>query len=322
MKIYHLCCSSHDEVMFRSREDLIYGANCFAVACLETDSVPLCDAELSTHLHDVAMSNDPKYLMKRSRNYYSRHFNSKYKRKGKLGEEGCFIMELVGARHVMAGMSYVLRQGLHHGITDSPFGYEFCSINSVFRREMGREEAPAVVSERARYRMLPSHASVPARYRMAESGLLLREDTHGISFVENVYVSPRNFLFQMNRKSGEEWEREQREEDPGSKIITLGLIERGVADDDLSTMLNNEQGRNSFKRLTDLQLCELIDTKYVPRYDEHEGATIYDLPESKRADLANRLDRDLNNARQSRDASGLYLPIPPKQMHRCAVIKK
>lgn len=35
-KTFHLCISSHDEVMFRCREDYIKGFNCFAEAILDT----------------------------------------------------------------------------------------------------------------------------------------------------------------------------------------------------------------------------------------------------------------------------------------------
>lgn len=109
MKLVHLCLSSHDEVMFRSREDLIFGQNSYAVANMETDSKALCASFLSTHFHGVSMTDDPRYLMFRSRNYISRHFNGKYRRRGRLGEKVFFLLEMVGARHIIAGCSYVFR---------------------------------------------------------------------------------------------------------------------------------------------------------------------------------------------------------------------
>ena len=321
MKLVHLCLSSHDEVMFRSREDLIFGQNSYAVANMETDSKALCASFLSTHFHGVSMTDDPRYLMFRSRNYISRHFNGKYRRRGRLGEKVFFLLEMVGARHIIAGCSYVFRQGVHHGLTDTPFGYEFCSVNSLFRKELGKDFTPPTIADSLRCRSLPSNVRIPSRYRMDENGLLFPEDVFDTAYMENLYVSPRNFLFQMNRKSGEEWVREQIEEAPGSPVITLDLIEKGVSDADVPAMLRNEAGRNSYRSMTDIDLCQLIDQKYVPRYVSFDGATIYDLSESQRADLGNRLSADLRNSRQMKRSREFSLYVSDNQIRRCAITK-
>lgn len=319
MEIYHICFSSHREVMFRSREDLIFGMNSFAVANLETDSKALCAAVLSTHLHGASMTGDPRYLTFRTRNFISRHINAKYHRKGRLGEKEAFCLELVGARHIMAGSSYIYRQGVHHGLTDTPFGYEFSSVNSLFKKELGKGFTPGLMSDSRRNRSLPTNVRLPSKYRMSESGLLLPEDVFDVTYMENLYISPRYFLFQMNRKSGEEWVREQIEEAPNSPAVTLEAIEKGVSDNDLATMLKYESGRNSFRSMLDIDLCQLIDTEYVPRFVKFEGATIYDLSESKRADLANLLDADLRKARQNKRSGEISLYVSNEQIRRCAV---
>lgn len=81
---FHICHSSHDEVMFRSEEDLIIGFNYLAVTALENDSALLADGFLSTHHHEVVRTDDPIALGRRNRYSYTRYFNSKYHRKGSL----------------------------------------------------------------------------------------------------------------------------------------------------------------------------------------------------------------------------------------------
>ena len=77
-KTVHLCLSSHDEVMYRSEADLIMGFNCYAVAVLSTESRALADGFLSTHNHTLIQSDHPRETMFRSRNAYSRYFNTRY----------------------------------------------------------------------------------------------------------------------------------------------------------------------------------------------------------------------------------------------------
>ena len=321
MKIYHLCLSSHDEVMYRTEADYIYGFNCFGVACLETESDALCDSILSTHSHLGARSSDPKYLMFRSRNSYSRYFNCKYRRRGKLGEKNYYLTEINGAKHQIAAFSYILRQGLHHGICDTPFGYRYCSINSYFRKDMGKDSQPSLIADCHRSRSLPHNIKVPAKYRMDKSGLLLREDILDISYIENLYVSPRNFLYHMNRKSGEEWIKEQIEEDPLSEAITLAGIEKGIDDYSLQKMLQNENGRRNPYIMTDLELCHIIDTDYVHRYSKIPEATIYDLSPSQRVNLGNKLYSDLKTKQMTRKSGEIAKTASIDQIRRCAVIR-
>ena len=55
-KTYHLCLSSHEEVMFRSEADLCRGFNALALAILETDSRLLAEGFLTTHFHQLVQT--------------------------------------------------------------------------------------------------------------------------------------------------------------------------------------------------------------------------------------------------------------------------
>lgn len=319
---YHLCLSSHDEVMFRNEEDLIIGFNYLAVTAMETDSVLLADGFLSTHHHEVVRTDDPLALGRHNRYAYTRYFNSKYHRKGSLGEGQFFTLKIDGLYHTQALLNYVLRQGLHHGLAATAFGYRHGSANSVFRKDLGKNDAPALMEERKRHMFLPYNTKVPSYYRMGSDGLLLREDIEDTSYVESVYVSPRNFLFQMNRISdGKDVAEQQREN--SLPAVTLESVEQGVPGFDPSKALVAEQGRVNKSRLTDIELCHIIDDLVLPaRYFRSGGdSSIYLLSERKRADLGNTIWKEYKSVQFKRcDSPFSEKIITEDQLRRCLCI--
>ena len=126
---------------------------------------------------------------------------------------------------------------------------------------------------------------------MLASGLLLREDILDTSHVEMVYVSPRNFLFQMNRISDQKWIDEQKADKTKTPDITLALIETGVKELDVAECLRNEHGSVNPNRLTDMELCQIIDNDYLPRLTRSQDLTpsVYSLTRTQRNDLGNKL---------------------------------
>lgn len=225
-KLYHISLSStEDELLFRSESDLVRGFNYLAAAILEMEARLLADGILTTHLHCLALTDSPKELITRTRYSLARFFNAKYARKGMWGERNPFILEVDGFHHTIAALNYVNRQALHHGLSATPYGYRHCSANALFRKQLGKEHGLLLPSDQ-RYRYLPSRVSLPERYRMDDSGLLLREDILETAHVESLYGTPRNFLYQMNKIGDEKGQQDQREEKSSSPIITLELYAR------------------------------------------------------------------------------------------------
>ena len=87
----------------------------------------------------MAQTDNAKELMYRNRNAYSRYFNTKYRRKGRLGEKHFFLLEIEGLHHTIAALNYVNRQGLHHGLAATPFDYPHCSANAFFQKQLGKK---------------------------------------------------------------------------------------------------------------------------------------------------------------------------------------
>lgn len=321
-KTVHLCLSSHDEVLYRNEADLVMGFNCFALAALTTESRALAEGRMSTHHHSMAQTDNAKELMYRNRNAYSRYFNTKYRRKGRLGEKHFFLLEIEGLHHTIAALNYVNRQGLHHGLAATPFDYPHCSANAFFRKSLGKYKAPVLLSPSRRRRYLPSNVDVPELFRMDKTGLLLPEDILDTAYVEELYISPRNFLYQMNRLSYEEDIRVQKEENQ-TEPITLERVEAGVPGFDPNQTKAFVLGRNNHSWMTDLELCQLIDERLLPKISSNpEDVSIYDIPFDKRVKLYDWLRQKNQLARYQRNDS-LFAgkTITEAQLSRCLCLK-
>ena len=200
-KTYHLCLSAGEEVLFRDVEDYNRGFNCFALALFQTDSTGLVEAEMSTHYHQLLQTENPKDIMRYFRLSYSMYFNKKYHRSGRLGEKSHYTMEVVGYNHMIAAMSYVLRNPLHHGVAPIPYAYPYSSANSIFMKEMGKMPYGGMLDRRYYHRFINKAAQIPDSYVMSESGVFLRESVLDIPQVENYFVTPRSYNWHMTRKS-------------------------------------------------------------------------------------------------------------------------
>lgn len=283
-KLYHFCLSAGNEVMFRSDEDYIRGFNCYAVAVARTGSVALVDSFMSNHFHGCALTDDIRDLCYHYRTAYSRYFNRKYSRRGPLGETVPFVIDIVGVYHRLAALSYVLRNPLHHGVAPTPFAYPHNSANAIFRTELGKSPVTELLPKSKFYHTVPDKAELPQGYKMDRSGLILRESVIDVQQVEYIYGSPRNYLFYMNRISGEEWEKEQLKD--GASALTIDKIETGVRMSDVQSMLKNEFGRGDYRAMTDIRLCNLIDNEILPQYG---AGSVYLLDEKTKREIANDL---------------------------------
>ena len=270
--------------MFRSEMDYIRGFNSYAVALARTGSIGLVDSFMSNHFHACVETDDIRKLIYHYRASYSRYFNNRYFRHGALGEQVPFVIDIVGVYHRLAALSYTLRNALHHGVSPTPFAYPFNSSNAIFRQELGKSPVTELLPRNKFYHTLPDKAEIPDHYKMDKNGLLLRESVIDVQQVEYFYNTPRNYLFYMNRISGEEWVKEQQKE--GGEVFTLENIESGVRMNDISSMLRSEYGRENYGIISDLQLCRLIDEKILP---ECRVQSVYQLDSGRKKDIANMI---------------------------------
>ena len=282
-RTYHLCLSAGDEIMFRDLEDYNRGFNCFALALYKTGSTGLVESFMATHTHQLVQTDDPKEFMWHFRQPYSKYFNHKYKRTGKLGESTHFTMEVIGYHHMLAALSYVLRNALHHGVVPIPYAYPHCSVNAIFSTEMGKFQKEKVLLERNYSQYIGRRAEYPSSYKMSESGVFLRETVLDIPQVENLFVSPRSFNYYMSRKSSEEWEAEQKKDGNNSLPINLSAIEHGIPLQDINKMIFNEAGKTDYKKISDIELCTRLDALARDKYGRH---SVYQLTGREKQQIA------------------------------------
>ena len=304
-KTYHLCLSAGDEVMFRDLEDYHRGFNYFALALYKTDSTGLVEAFMSTHVHKLIQTAAPKEFMFNFRNPYSKYFNRKYGRSGRLGENVHFTLEVVGHHHLLAAASYVIRNPLHHGTVPIPYAYPHCSANAIFRNEMGKFLQESLLPEKSYRRFLGKDAEYPASYKMTSSGVFTRESVLDISQMEARFGTPRAFNFYMNRKSSEEWEAEQQKDDNGLPPVNLYSIERGVNMHETDRMVIFENGKSDYRNVSDIELCTELDLIARNRYGKH---SVYQMTLKEKLEVAEHLYR----ARHLNES----------QIRRCLVLPK
>ena len=285
-KAYHICLSAGEEVYCRSEDDYAYCFNCLALAVAATESNLMAESIMSTHFHECVRSSCPQDLFHIQRYAYSRYFNEKYLRKGRLGEKYPFIAEIDGLYHMLAALSYVLRNALHHGLAATPLGYRHSSARSFFRKDLGFDNERVLLPESKQYAYLPAHVKCPSGYKMDSSGLILRETVINVPDVEHLFMTPRSYMFYMNRLSGEDWTKEQERDNLNIPPVSLGVMEPGTSSDQLRQMLIYERRRSHYKAKTDIQLCEMIDRELLPELGYH---SVYCLPREKKIKLANML---------------------------------
>lgn len=265
-KSYHVCVSSPDEVMFRSEKDYARVSNCLALSLHSMDSRLLADSFMSNHYHLAVISDDLGEFVKSFRESYGKYFNYTYGRKGFLGDSHYFSIELCGLYHTLSAIDYILRNPVHHGVCVTPFEYEYNSSKCYFKKELGyNHKYHFLDNETDIKKFLPVNRSLPEGYRMNESGIIVQEQYIESSIVEKMYASSRSYLFRMNRKSNEEWLEEQKKDGNESEPVTLEMIEEGTK---LSVidMMRNEKRIGAKNRISDLEVCKIIDGIYVPRF--------------------------------------------------------
>ena len=302
-KTYHLCLSAGDEVLFRDIEDYNRGFNCFALALYKTGSTGLVETIMSTHTHQMVQTEYPDDFMHCYRLSYAKYFNCKYQREGKLGEKNHFALDVVGYNHMIAAMSYTLRNALHHGVAPIPYAYPHSSVNAIFRAEMGKPPHENLLHPRYYHRYLGKAAVCPPGYKMSSSGVFLRETVLDIPQVESLFSTPRAFNYYMTRKSSEEWLSEQKKDNVALPPFTLESVESGVGMHSVDKMLRYESGKADYRRITDIELCTEIDRRVREKLGR---ASIYHLSDREKITLAEELYNEY--------------AVDPAKLKRCLVL--
>ena len=302
-ELYHICFTSHEEVMFRDQEDHGMFVNTMALQSFSTGAEVLADAEMSTHVHEGVFTDRPAEFARRQRMSYTKYFNGKYGRSGRFGQKYTFVLKADGLYHIQTLVSYILRNGLHHGAAPTAFGYRYCSVRDMFANDLGLStDVEQPMSREDIAYLLPRYAEFPDTFKMNADGVFVRSSFMELRRAEQYYSTPRNFLYQMNRLTDESWVREQLKDNTGMPI-TISDIEH-ADEKTVAQMLNNEYGRNfSRTRMQDMDVCALIDRELIRPYGVN---SVYQLTESQKLRIARLLKNEFH--------------LPDAQISRCLVL--
>ena len=280
--------------MFRNVDDMNYAFNSLCSALYKTDSICLAEAFISTHHHGCYLTSLPRELMHIHRTSYTKYFNNKYGRTGSLGEKGFFMQEIDGLRHQVSAITYVLKNPVHHGISATPFAYPYCSANAFFRKDLGKDFLPRLLTSEQIRMSLPRRAEFDPSWKMGTEGVFLRESVLETAMVESLYSTPQAFNYMLSRKSGEDWVKEQDMDSVSCPPFTLENIESPLftgglgKEDSLFHMLQNERSRFNRSVMTDLRLCGIVDMELA---SGKAPRTVYQLSNEEKICLANELHR-------------------------------
>lgn len=260
---------------------------------------------MSNHVHLCVRGDNTKAFIKSFRYSYSRYLNSKYNRRGRLGEKTFFQQEVNGLYHLLTVIAYILRNPLHHGVCKTPFEYEFSSVHAAFGQEFGHYLRMGEQNGKIPYRQIPSRHKLPPHIKIDANGYLLSGSIVDVADLEHMFSTARSYLYFMNRLSGEEWEKEQQQDNTNRPPIRINDIEQGVRGMSMQQMLANETGRNKVQTISDMELCKMVDIIVAKTY---KGETIYTLAKSRTRKIAESLQTKYR--------------LPPEQISRCMALPK
>ena len=308
-QLYHLSISCHGATLFRDEEDIRCITNILALTAFAVHVEIWADALMATHLHLIVFGEETQVLLlgRRLKHRITRYHRGRYGGQGPLFDPTIFMLRLEGANHILAAISYVLRNGMHHGQSSTPFGYGPCSVNHLFREDLGKVPLQKRITSRTDIAArLPRRSEFPDRFTMDEQGMLLRDSFEELGRVELYYKSPRAFLYQMNRLSSDEWEKEQLKDDTAEPPVTLSRIEPNANEHSLIAWMNHERG-NQFRkdRKLDIDVCKIIDRDLLGRYP---GKTVYQIDRDQQFELAKVLQYEYH--------------LPHRQIQRCLAMER
>ncbi|HIZ87625.1 MAG TPA: transposase [Candidatus Coprenecus pullistercoris] len=260
IRIYHLCVSCKEGLMFRSRQDYIRFINNMALLAYKYKVRILAFAVMSNHYHICIMTDDFRKFFRGLKVSYSNYYRHKYK--AGLPKTSDFSQEAAGNLHIVTMLAYVLRNPVHHGLVGHPFAYPYSSAGCYFSYNgalYSIGHAPVI-------KRISTVA--PDEFNSDREGMIDPMTFVDYRMMETLFTSSGRFMYFMSRYSGPKWEREQKEENASVKPINIQTIEG--KDIDSKDCIQHEKGHGKLL-IPDQLLCEWIDGKAVP----HHGRTSF-----------------------------------------------
>ncbi len=272
-QLMHICFTSKNEVLCRCERDCWMMVSRIAQAAVYNDTNVLAYSVMSNHVHLIVMTDRPERFVLSIRGSYNQSFNHIYRRRGALGEKGFFRLHIEGRQHSIAALTYVLQNPWHHKVMENPFDYPFSSMNLYFRRNREDYRLKDVAKNA---RLLNRNVVLPETICYGDNGRVAPVSFVEVEMVENVFGTYNAFNYLTHRKNYDEMKNEQLLENDKIPYVSLRSVEPLLAADTISNLERGSYRWNKSNSLSDLDLCKVIDTKFVPKCRKQSYAELTD----------------------------------------------
>ncbi len=257
-RVYHLC-NFPTKVIFRNEEDYQI-AICRLAACAYSTSTEVwAYAFMSTHFHLVVKSGYINKFIKLFKINIAIWHNKKYINNIRIDVDK---RELLNEGEIKTAVNYVLKNPIHHKIANVAFRYQFSSAYIYFSEQiypMEHFEYERIIKRYKKpfdltkviYRTLFASHQVPNSYLILDNTSLLPDSFVKVGVIEKLYTNVREFIYNMNKPLKEELE-----------MFDSDIT--GKQSDNTSSRYI-ESRESLFGKLTDIQVCKIIDDYLYPR---------------------------------------------------------
>lgn len=202
---YHVCTDGLSRnIIFHNDTDYINGMNAIPVCALAYRVDVLCFCLMSNHVHFIVRGNYEKTLS----------FIKLYKKRVNLGPSGynaaVSLKRIDSCQYLMTAIAYVLRNPLAAGIRVTPSGYPWSSGNLYFSHT---KDAATLHARRISQlkncnvrTLLKTRLRLPEDYLIDENDMILPINYVDFTFVENLYGTPKRYLYYLSKNDDLEME--------------------------------------------------------------------------------------------------------------------
>lgn len=208
-EFWHVCTKGLTSgLIFRSREDYVYGMNGVAVYSLKYQAVVLAFCLMDNHVHFIL----------RGEEQVCREFIRQYKARlatlTDVSKADACMKRIDSREYLMRAIAYVLRNPMSAGLGVLPTAYRWSSAGVYFNPEKVTAECARLrgmqtvgeIGVRRLREMVCSRHRLPDDYVLAPDGMVCPECYVDWRSVEELFVRPSRLLYVMSRNDDMEME--------------------------------------------------------------------------------------------------------------------
>lgn len=229
---YHVCTEGlKNRHMFMEREDYLTGMNSIPICAMKSRVKILAFCLMDNHVHFILQGSHEccSAFISEYKRRHSQVLRNRYSEVQALHDVHVCIQLIDSEEYMRSSIAYVLRNPVAAGFRCLPFHYEWCSAGLYFSnrhrcasgmvspaRHKVKAEPPLVnsmaegtlLSDLPRYiieQILHTrHCLLPGNYSINEEGLVYPEHYVEIDLVEQIFSSPKRFMYYMSRNTDRE----------------------------------------------------------------------------------------------------------------------